>query len=441
MLIDWFTVGAQALNFIILVWLMKHFLYQPILNAIGAREKKIAAELADAEAKRAEAKKDRDEFQHKNEVFDQQRAALLTKATDEAKAEGQRLLDDARRAADVLSAKRQESLRSDARSLNRALARLTQEEVFAIARKALADLATTSLEERMGEVFTRRLREMDGKAKETMGAALKTASESAVVRSAFDLPAEERAKIQNAINETFSADIHLRFETAPDLVGGIELTANGQKVAWSIADYIASLEKGVGELLKQQDKPEPKPNAQPPSKPEAKSEPKAVVPVPAAAEVKGEPAPKTDGETKAEPTAEAKPKTAATPEATTPPQPETKAEAGAKPAAAEVKAGTPKPEAAATPAREVTAESAAKVKDSPARAATPDPQAASKPATGTKPKTEADDKPAPEPKAKAEPVAKAEAAPASAASPAPTAASEPATDAKPEPAEAAPVGS
>ena len=124
-----------------------------------------------------------------------------------------------------------------------------QEEVFAIARKTLADLATVSLEERMGEVFTRRLREMDGKAKETLGAALKTSSEPAVVRSAFDLPAEQRAAIQNALNETFSAEIHVRFETAPDAICGIELTANGQKIGWSIAEYLASLEQRVGELL------------------------------------------------------------------------------------------------------------------------------------------------------------------------------------------------
>ena len=52
MLIDWFTVGAQALNFIILVWLLKRFLYKPILNAVDAREKRIAAELADATKKR-----------------------------------------------------------------------------------------------------------------------------------------------------------------------------------------------------------------------------------------------------------------------------------------------------------------------------------------------------------------------------------------------------
>ena len=271
MLIDWFTVGAQALNFIILVWLLKRFLYEPILNAVDAREKRIAAELANAAAKEAEAQKERDEFRHKNEEFDQQRTALLSKATEEAKAERQRLLDDARQAADALSAKRQEMLRSDADNLNQAIRRRTQQEVFAIARKALTDLATTSLEERMGEVFTRRLRMMDGKAKEGLAAALKTASEPALLRCAFDLPAEQRATIQNALNETFSAEVRVRFETAPDLVSGIELTTNGQKVAWSIADYLASLEKGVGELLKEKDRPAPK--AAP--KTETKTAPKA----------------------------------------------------------------------------------------------------------------------------------------------------------------------
>lgn len=270
MLIDWFTVGAQALNFIILVWLLKRFLYRPILNAVDAREKRIAAELADADAKKAEAQKERNEFLHKNEEFDQKRAALLSKATDEAKAERQRLLDDARKAADALSAKRQEALRSDAVNLNQAIRRRTQQEVFAIAQKALKDLAATSLEERMTEVFTQRLRAMDGKVKEGLGVALKTGSEPALVRSAFDLPEAQRAAIQKTLNETFSAEVHVRFEAAPDLISGIELTTNGQKIAWSIAHYLASLEKGVGELLKEKAKPEAK--AQP--KPHAKAKPK-----------------------------------------------------------------------------------------------------------------------------------------------------------------------
>ena len=147
MLIDWFTVGAQALNFLILVWLMKRFLYKPILQAIDTREKLIAKEIADADAKKAEAQKEHEEFQHKNDEFDKQRTALLDKATGEAKAERQRLLDEARKAADALSAKRQETLKSDAHNLNLAISRRTQQEVFAIARKTLKDLATTGLED------------------------------------------------------------------------------------------------------------------------------------------------------------------------------------------------------------------------------------------------------------------------------------------------------
>src|SRR5665647_2533116 len=108
MLIDWFTVGAQALNFLILVWLMKHFLYKPILHAIDQREKLIASELAAAAATQSDAQKEREEFQHKNETFDQQRAELLSNAMDEVKAERRRLLGEVRQAADDLSVERQE---------------------------------------------------------------------------------------------------------------------------------------------------------------------------------------------------------------------------------------------------------------------------------------------------------------------------------------------
>jgi len=296
MLIDWFTVGAQALNFLILVWVLKHFLYKPILNAIDAREQRIGRELADADAKKAEAQRERDEFQHKNEEFDQQRAALLTKATEDAKAEGLRLLDEARKAADAASARRQESLRRDALNLNQAISRLTQQEVFAIARQALSELATTSLEERLGEVFTRRLRTMDDKTKADLGEALKKASEPALLRSAFELPAEQRATIQNALNETFSADVHIRFETAPDLVGGVELTTNGWKVAWSIGDYLASLQRNVEQLLRGDGKPQANDAADPKEpKPEVKlqdqAEPKAGNKTPSASEPKAETSP------------------------------------------------------------------------------------------------------------------------------------------------------
>jgi F-type H+-transporting ATPase subunit b len=249
MLIDWFTVGAQIVNFLILVWLLKHFLYKPILDAIDSREKRIAAELADADMKKAEAEKERTDFEDKNKVFDQQRSALLGKATDEAKAERERLIDEAKKDADSLRADQAAALRADQIRMGGEISVLAEKEVFAIARKTLTDLASVSLEERVGEVFTRRLRELDSKTKELLGTALKNSSQPALVRSAFDLPPDQRAAIQNALNETFSAVVQIRFEDSQDAICGIELTANGQKVAWSISSYLAELSKTVSNLV------------------------------------------------------------------------------------------------------------------------------------------------------------------------------------------------
>jgi len=278
MLINWFTVIAQAINFLILVWLLKRFLYKPILHAIDEREKGIATQLAQAEAKKAEAQRDRDDFQHKNEAFDQERAALLKKATDEAKAERQRLLDEARKDADLLRAKRQDALRNEQRNLSQEIIRWTQKEVFAITRKTLADLASTSLEERIGDVFVHRVRALTGAAKEQLATAFKTSNHTVSVHSAFDLPPAQRAAIESAMKETFAPDAHVQFETAPELVSGIELSTNGQKIAWSIADYLSTLEKSAGELLHEDAKPESKPDAksQPEAEAEAKPDPKVL---------------------------------------------------------------------------------------------------------------------------------------------------------------------
>ena len=272
MLIDWFTVGAQVVNFLILVWLLKRFLYKPILDALNAREKRIAEELADAATKQSEAERERDAFRTKNEKFDQQRNVLLNEARDEARGERERLLDEARKESDSLRAKRRESLRREQQSLADELARKTQKEVFAIAQKALSDLAGTTLEERMGDVFTRRLRELDGEAKEGLAKVLRARSNPVLVRSAFELPPEQRAAIRDAVRDTFSADVEVCFETSPGIISGVELTANGRKVAWSIADYLASLQESVGELLKEPSGPQGTTEAEPESGADAQPE-------------------------------------------------------------------------------------------------------------------------------------------------------------------------
>src|SRR6202021_272702 len=113
MLIDWFTVGAQALNFLVLGWLLKHFLYKPIRDAIDAREKGIAAKLADADAKTKEAQKQHDDFAGKNRAIDEQRAALMSKAADAVKTEHDRLIGEANKEAEGLRMAQAAALKND----------------------------------------------------------------------------------------------------------------------------------------------------------------------------------------------------------------------------------------------------------------------------------------------------------------------------------------
>lgn len=249
MLIDWFTVIAQTLNFLILVWLLKRFLYKPILDAIDAREQRIAQELADADAKKIEARQERDEFERKNNDFDEKRASLMREMKEEINIKRRELLEAAQRAADVLSTKRHEALQREQRTFAEELSRRAQEQVFSITRKTLGDLADSSLEESMTKVFTRRLRELNGQAKQELGQLLTALSEPARVRSTFELPAAQQAEIQRAMNETFAADIPLLFDTAPDTIGGIEVTCSGRKLAWSIDEYLKGLERTLAELI------------------------------------------------------------------------------------------------------------------------------------------------------------------------------------------------
>jgi F-type H+-transporting ATPase subunit b len=273
-LIDWFTVAAQIINFLILVWLLKRFFYRPILDALDAREKRIASDLAAAAEKEHVAEAERNRFQQKNEEFDRRLSELLAAAADEARAERKRLLAAAHTDAEELRRRWHKAQRREYQALRHTIEQRTCAEVFAIARKALADLADTTLEAHMAEAFIRRMRSLDPEEKASLAAAVGIftargelrhettiagisspsradgiGSGEITIRSAFELPAAQQEAIAAAIRETVHGEIPLHFEPEPNLISGIELVASGYKVAWSIAGYVASLEEEVGKLL------------------------------------------------------------------------------------------------------------------------------------------------------------------------------------------------
>jgi F-type H+-transporting ATPase subunit b len=254
MQINWFTVIAQILNFLLLVWLLKRFLYKPILKAIDEREGKIASQIKDAEAKETLAKKEQAEFSKKNEMFDKQKKGLMDKAVAETNEEREKLLEAARNDAAELRSKLEKALNEMQENLNRDLAQKAQHEVFEIARKTLADLASVSLEEQSANIFIKRINELNKEEKKQFTDAFKSGSGPVLVQSAFDLPEKQQTEITSAVNEILGPETKFQFKTAPGLISGIELTSNGYKLAWSISEYLNSLQKSISQTMKEEPK-------------------------------------------------------------------------------------------------------------------------------------------------------------------------------------------
>lgn len=265
MLIDWFTVGAQLLNFLILVWLMKRFLYQPILAAIAGREQRIAGQLADADRRQNEAGQLSASLAAKTAELDQQRATLLAAAVAAAQAERQRLLDQGRATDAALRQRNDEAMRAEQRRLCASVSAQAGAEVLAVARRVLSELADDSMEAGMVRLFLRRLAGLDAAAHAQLAAALATAPDSAVLRSALPLNADQQAALTQALRDAGLAAVTPRFDSAPGLVCGIELSIGGWCLAWNIDSYLTGLEQRVAALLDAPTIAAPRPQASSPA--------------------------------------------------------------------------------------------------------------------------------------------------------------------------------
>lgn len=254
MKINWFTVIAQIVNFLILIWLLKKFLYKPVLNAIDEREKRVASQLNEAEAKKVEAKKESDEFRLKNEAFDAGKKDQMDKVVAETEEKRKALLEDARKEAEAFRLQQEKTSKEVQDNLNAEMAQRMQKEVFAMTRKTLTDLASVSLDEQSVNVFIKRLNELKDEEKNQFLEAFKPATTPVLIQSNYELPAKQQAEIKKAFDHLFGTETQFEFKVTPELISGIDLTSNGYKLAWSVSEYLNSLEKSMAEIIKAEKK-------------------------------------------------------------------------------------------------------------------------------------------------------------------------------------------
>ncbi|BFM12007.1 ATP synthase subunit B [Simiduia litorea] len=249
MLIDWFTVGAQVLNFIILVWLMKRFLYQPILNAIDAREQRIADKLDRAEKVSQDASEEKAKFTQKNQEFDQQRSQLLEDASSTAKEESRRLLEEAHIAGAAMVEKQRNSLLNNIQDLQEELDLTAKTALLCMTKNALHDLAEVDIETHMVLIFLQNLDNLNSKQKEKIKLSLKT--KAIKICSSCTLSAKQKKLISKSITAVMDKEVDINFELSQELVAGIELTTDGFKMGWSVAEYCHTLQASLDKVIDQ----------------------------------------------------------------------------------------------------------------------------------------------------------------------------------------------
>jgi F-type H+-transporting ATPase subunit b len=245
MLIDWFTLIAQLINFLILAWLLKRFLYHPIVKALDAREKKIASELQHAAMVEEEAKKSMAEWKQKNDEFEKNRMTIMQQAVKEADDKKAELFIEAHKEYENLRARLDESLHNEQKNLQQEIIDRISNEVFSMAEKVLAELADVTLEDRIVKVFCERLQKTEEVDIKEMTGLFRQSNHPPIIRSVFTLTPENCERVKKTVMEVFSIDTNIVFETDAGLISGLELSMNGHSIKWNIKAYLDGLKVTV----------------------------------------------------------------------------------------------------------------------------------------------------------------------------------------------------
>jgi len=244
-LIDWFTVIAQIINFLALVYLLKRFLYGPIIKAMDKRQEKIDLRLEEAGQKKEEATQEAELFLQKNREFDTRHEEMLFQIKKEAEARKAELIKEARSRVDADMAGWYGAIQKEKETFLQDISRHAVMHTCAIVSRAIKDLSNADLESRIASIFIERIRSINSNEREALAQAIQHSMEGIRVNSSFEIPEELTKKIVQFLQNLTTDPVVVRFEILPELICGIELKLHGRKISWNIADYMELFEKSM----------------------------------------------------------------------------------------------------------------------------------------------------------------------------------------------------
>jgi F-type H+-transporting ATPase subunit b len=247
--INWVTVAAQIVNFLVLVWLLNKFLYGPITRAMTARQTRIRERLEDAARTRCEAEEERRKLiAERNELLNT-KEKLLTAVRAEA---DQLQRDLERQARDDVEAQRQawlSQIETDKEDFLNDVRQRVATEYFALAETAFSELAGETLEKRMVSVFVMRLKSMEESIQRKLKASAEREECVMRIESSFLLGPDERHDINHCIANIMGRDVNIDYAKTDTMIAGIRLRIESQSIEWSINNYLDQLQERLREYF------------------------------------------------------------------------------------------------------------------------------------------------------------------------------------------------
>jgi F-type H+-transporting ATPase subunit b len=247
MLIDWFTVGAQVVNFLILLVLLKIFLFDRIKQAVDQRENNIKERFDKAEEQEAKAEETRNTYEKKTQSLQDEWDARLNQADKDAKERRESLIKEARDEVDGLKKKWRKALEQEKASFFDRFKKQAARLIFDTVEKTLSHLADTQAQDQAVKKFLSRFEELD---KEDLPREVETQPR---VTTGFELSDSQQKSIQKALSQKLPDWGNIAFEVRPELVFGIAVAAGGKKMTWHAHDYVSALEKQIDQAIESKD--------------------------------------------------------------------------------------------------------------------------------------------------------------------------------------------
>jgi F-type H+-transporting ATPase subunit b len=214
MSIDWTTLGLQALNVLILVWLLARFFWRPVAGMIEQRRAAAQALLDDAGAKNEAVKAALAEITQTRARLTQERETLLAQAQAQAAQARAALLAEAEKEAEALRQTARAAMQTEQAAAAQAWRERASRLAVDIAARLAARLQGEAVQAAFLEFLLHEIQALPPVARQA--AALEVAS-------ATEIPAAAREAIAARIAAAFGAAPRITFITEPALIAGLEL--------------------------------------------------------------------------------------------------------------------------------------------------------------------------------------------------------------------------